>query len=132
MMAFPDSTIAGNIDHDPGGICNVVLAHCDDGLLTTSINVQSMRGGVSTAGKGKGKGQGAGKGKGKLKGLNGTSKKALVLHQLAQRCVHVAGLQEGRGFKTGISTESGFVKCRSVANSAGSFGCALAINTNLS
>ena len=86
MMALPDLTIAGKIDHDPGGKCNAVLAHCDDGPLITSINVQSMRGGVSTAGKGKGKG--------KPKGLNGTSKKALVLHQLAQKCVHATGIQE--------------------------------------
>ena len=131
MMALPDKTIAARIDRDPGGMSGAKLENFEDGILIASLNVQSMRGDMSAESKGKGKGRGKGKRKSGLTSdmLNGTSKKAIVLHQLGKRRVHAAGIQEARGFKDGISVDDGFLVCSSAATSAGSFGCALALNT---
>ena len=63
--------------------------------------------------------------------VNGSSKLSMVLHQVASRKCHMAGLQEMRAFDTGICVMDGFVVCRSAADSQAAHGCGLAFNTKI-
>ena len=61
--------------------------------------------------------------------VTGSSKLSMVLHQVASRKCHMAGLQELSAFDTGICVMDGFVICRSAADSQAAHGCGLVFNT---
>ena len=133
LFAIDDQSIAANIDADPGSVSNSTVEGNDDGILVTSMNVLSLRGDIKLAAGSQPRQDRGGGGRTKQAVgddfMNAASKLALVTGQLATRRVHVAGLQEMRPYKTGISKCDGFFICKSQADGRGGHGCGILLNS---